>query len=444
MKFLSAFGCLLLLVLSGFAQDNSNVLALANGKTFTLDDISYTLADQYRNFPKELQAYRVPLIEHQIEGIDLELEAASRNISVDQLLQEEIYKKVPDPTEKEVKALYEANKNDLIDIPYSEIKKRIVAYLRIEPERARSSEFLKSLAEKYPAKLLMDIRLPNLKPGDKVLQVGPRTVTYGEFLKANGLALYEFEANVYDKIYAAVKQVVDANIYAAEANSLGISTSDLIAREITSKMSGFNDAEYARLQSDLERRLYKKYRVSYLVKEPEPFVQSISTDDDPSTGPANAPITVVMFSDFQCPACSGAYPVLKKVMDEYPGKIRFVVRDFPLVNMHENAFMAAIAADAANAQGKFFEYTQKLYANQGELDEASLIKYAGEVGLDVKKFEKDLKNPVFVAEVEKDIADGEKYGVGSTPTIFVNGIKVRSLSEESFRSALNRFAKLLD
>jgi protein-disulfide isomerase len=132
---------------------------------------------------------------------------------------------------------------------------------------------------------------------------------------------------------------------------------------------------------------------------------------------------------------------LKKVLAEYPGKIRFVVRNFPLTSLHENAFRAALAASAANAQGKFFEYTEILYTHQDALDAASLSKYAAQLGLNVKQFELDLSLEKTAAEVRKDMADGKSYGITGTPTIFINGVAVRHLSADGFREAINRAMK---
>jgi len=145
-----------------------------------------------------------------------------------------------------------------------------------------------------------------------------------------------------------------------------------------------------------------------------------------------------MFTDFQCPACSGTHPVLKQTLATYGDKIHFVVRDFPLENIHKNAFQAALAANAARAQGKFFEYAEILYQNQDALDKASLLKYAAQLGLNAKQFELDFTDARVKAEIQKDQADGRSYGVSGTPTIFVNGVKVQRLSADSFRRAIDR------
>jgi protein-disulfide isomerase len=131
--------------------------------------------------------------------------------------------------------------------------------------------------------------------------------------------------------------------------------------------------------------------------------------------------------------------VLEEVLKSYGNKIRFVVRDFPL-NQHANARKAAEAADAANAQGKFFEYIALLFQRQKALDVPSLKKYATELGLNRVKFDADLDRGVYAAEVNHDVEDGEMYGVGSTPTIFINGVQLRVLSAEGLREAIDRAA----
>ncbi|HEX5883140.1 MAG TPA: thioredoxin domain-containing protein, partial [Pyrinomonadaceae bacterium] len=173
--------------------------------------------------------------------------------------------------------------------------------------------------------------------------------------------------------------------------------------------------------------------------EPTPPIQNISVDDDPSRGDVNAPVTIVEFTDYQCPACAAMHPVLDEVTKSYGAKVRFVVRDFPL-NQHENARKAAEAANAAHAQGKFFEYIALLFKNQKALDVPSLKKYATEIGLDRARFDAALDRGLYATEVKKDIEDGEMYGVGSTPTIFINGIQLRTLSAEALREAIDRAA----
>ncbi len=238
-----------------------------------------------------------------------------------------------------------------------------------------------------------------------------------------------------------MEQAVFTNLIETEAKSLNIASNDFVAREITDKMRAFSDEERFELQGALRNRLFAKYKVNFSLKEPPPIVQNISVDDDPSQGKPNAPVTVVMFSDFQCSGCAATHPVLKKIAAEYAEKVRFVVRDFPLINIHENAFSAALAANAADKQGKFFEYSEFLYRNQDKLDRQSLIKYAADLGLNTKRFELDLNDEKTAAEVRKDMADGKVYGINGTPTVYVNGVKVRQLTAESFRNSIEKALK---
>ena len=238
-----------------------------------------------------------------------------------------------------------------------------------------------------------------------------------------------------------MKEAVLSELITAESAEQKLAPSDLFAREITDKIRDFTDDERETLETALENRLLTKYKVKFLINEPVPVAQNISVDDDPAQGVAAAPVTVVMFSDFQCPACAATHPVLKKVIAEYKGKARFVVRDFPLMSIHANAFQAAQAAQAANAQGKFFEYAELLYNNQDSLDTASLKEYATKIGLDRKRFDADLDGEKFASEVRKDMAEGAAYGVNSTPTVFVNGVKARHFSAAGFRKAIERALK---
>jgi protein-disulfide isomerase len=130
---------------------------------------------------------------------------------------------------------------------------------------------------------------------------------------------------------------------------------------------------------------------------------------------------------------------MREVLEEYEGKVRLVYRDFPLTSMHANALSAALAAECAYEQGKFWEYHDLLYANQGALDDASLRDYAAQVGLDTDSFEECLSSQKYLEEVQNDYNDGINYGVSGTPTFFVNGQKIGgALPLESFEQVLDQ------
>src|SRR5438093_1514721 len=137
-------------------------------------------------------------------------------------------------------------------------------------------------------------------------------------------------------------------------------------------------------------------------------------------GGTKAPVTIIEFSDYQCPFCGRAESTVDEVMKHYGNKVRLVYRDFPLP-MHPQARPASEAASCANAQGKFWEYHATLFANQTALGEDQLKEYAKNVGLDAAKFDQCLKEKPFKAAIDKDVADGERVGVNGTPAFFING-----------------------
>jgi protein-disulfide isomerase len=130
------------------------------------------------------------------------------------------------------------------------------------------------------------------------------------------------------------------------------------------------------------------------------------------------------------------HPVIDEILKSYGNRARLVVRDFPL-SMHAQARKAAEAANAANAQGKFFEYIPVLFKNQSALDIASLKKYASDLGLDRARFDAALDSGQYATEVSHDVADGEAYGVDATPTLFINGVRLRNMTAEGLRAAID-------
>ena len=137
-------------------------------------------------------------------------------------------------------------------------------------------------------------------------------------------------------------------------------------------------------------------------------------------GAAMAPVTIIEFSDFECPHCRMAAPELKRVLEQYEGKVRLVFKHFPL-SQHEHSMQAAIAAEAAGKQGKFWEMHDLLFENQTRLEPSDIEKYAADIKLDLKKFKKDLRSDKIRAKVEADRADGIRVQVASTPSIFIDG-----------------------
>jgi protein-disulfide isomerase len=150
----------------------------------------------------------------------------------------------------------------------------------------------------------------------------------------------------------------------------------------------------------------------------------------PSLGPANAPITLVEFSDFQCPYCAAAVPQIHAILQAYPAGVRLFFKQFPL-DFHPRAALAAEASIAAQKQGKFWPMHDAMYAHPDRLSRADLMALAARLGMDVKKFESDLDSTEVRETVIRDIQDGDRAGVEGTPTLFINGQRYNGPLEAS-------------
>jgi Na+:H+ antiporter, NhaA family len=147
------------------------------------------------------------------------------------------------------------------------------------------------------------------------------------------------------------------------------------------------------------------------------------SERDHTIGPENASVTLVYYGDHQCPHCREAFPIFEELGRQLEGRVRFVFRYFPLTAIHPQAELAAQAAEAAAAQGKFWEMTGHLFEHQDALNFDSLVDYAGELGLDVPRFRDELNSGVYAERVQQDFVSGVRSGVNGTPTFFIDGVR---------------------
>jgi protein-disulfide isomerase len=141
----------------------------------------------------------------------------------------------------------------------------------------------------------------------------------------------------------------------------------------------------------------------------------------PAKGADAAPVTIAEFAEFQCPFCQDVNATLQQIEERYKGRVRFVWKHLPLVSIHPHAMDASVAAEAARNQGKFWEYHDKLFANQEQLERDDLRRYAQELGMDLARFDRDRQDPALKVKVQEDMAEATALGVRSTPTFFING-----------------------
>jgi len=163
-----------------------------------------------------------------------------------------------------------------------------------------------------------------------------------------------------------------------------------------------------------------RHQLLQLILEPR---AAISIKGAPIHGDRNAPVTIVIFDDFECPYCSRTVALLDTLLHDYQGEVRVVFKNFPL-KMHEFSRQAAIAGLAAQRQGKFWKLHDLLFANYNDLNQKKIETLAQQVGLDMEQFKQDLLDPVLEKQIQDEITEGKTVGVKGTPTLFVNGRKV--------------------
>ncbi len=446
-----------------------NVVVL-NGQTLTTADFEPNVRQQLEQVDTKIAQARNEILDLQINTILLQVEANRRHIDTHRLYELEVTKRIPVPTPAQIKKFMDEQRTELEGVDPATANQQATAYLQAEAEAKLADDLVDRLRKTIAVVKGVDINTPNLNNDAVVATVGGqplRAAALNERLKP---IIYNLKLQAYELTKSQADQLVNNTLLLEESRRRQVGAEDIVRTEVSDKVRPPTEAEVvkfynenkaringdlntvrnavanylqeqdrARLESELSARLRKSADIRWLITEPQPPVQNISVDDDPSRGEASAPVTVVEFTDFQCPACAAMHPVLEEVLKSYGNKVRFVVRDFPL-NRHENARKAAEAANAANAQGKFFEYGALLFSRQKALDVASLKKYATELGLDRAKFDAALDRGTYAAEVQHDVEDGEMYGVDVTPTIFINGVRLKELSAEGLRAAIDRAA----
>lgn len=269
-----------------------------------------------------------------------------------------------------------------------------------------------------------------------------------------------------DIIERTLNSLMEDKLLAAEAAKRKVSPEQLLQTEIESKVAPPTDEEMQQFYEDNKARIpvtfeqaalqireymiglkkdevreafFNSLKKDYSVKSFfEPIRLDIETAGHPALGPADAPVTIVEFSDFECPFCGNLYPVMKEVEAKYADKVRIVYRQFPLTTIHHYAQKAAEASLCANDQNKFWAYHDSLFSNQRELTEDALKSRAAEMKLDTAAFNTCLDSGSKAAAIRKDVMDGNKAGVTGTPAIYINGRPYRS------EASLEAMAKVID
>jgi protein-disulfide isomerase len=443
------------------------VLATVNGTRIIRQDISAT-EGRIKELKDSVVEARKGELDLQINSLLLQAEAKKRGVSNAQLLETEIVKKLTEPTDAEAQAFFDQNRGRIGPSDFSAVKKEIIEYLRAERQRDQAKLFADQLRASAQVKILGAVTPPaNDAQRSRVFAtVNGKNITSADIEDSLQALVSSVRSQIFETRKKEVDVAVNDLLLTAEAKRQNVTAHALI-ESVMSKVPPVTDNDARKFFDENKARIngefdsLKLHILSYLEEQakrnaekafadelrrgatiqifltaPQPPFFQIAVDDQPIRGNANAKVTLMVFSDFECGACAQAHEVLNRLSAEYGDNLRLVMRDYPL-EQHANAFRAAEAAEAAREQGKFWEYAAILFHNQKALGIDKLKEYASQLQLDRTKFDAALDSRKFREQVARDIDEGGRLGVNATPTFFVNGRRVSEISYEALKAAID-------
>ena len=455
------------------SQSLAETLAVVNGVKISTNDIRKATVDSVSQLQQQVIDARKRELDLMINSKLLTLEAKKRGVTTTKLLEQEVVAKVKRPSQTEAQVFYDQNKARIRG-EFKDVVDDIIGYMFEQAQQQEAKKFADTLRAANEVKVLVTEVTPSRTAADRarvVATIHSEKITAGEVEDSLLPLIFDVQQQVYNLRKDELELSINDTLLAQEAQKRQITTNALLDAEVKTKpvtdeqAQAFYEQNKDRVSGDFtqtkdairqyleqiqvrqgERAFVEKLRAAATIQSflvaPESPVFSISTTDQPSLGKVDAPVTIVAFTDYQCPSCAAMHPELERLVKEYGDKIRLVTRDFPL-SQHTEAFKAAEAAEAARDQGKYWEYIQILLHNQSALTIDKLKGYASELALDRTKFDSALDSGKFAESVQRDIEDGMKLGINGTPAIFINGRRVsvkgydelKSIVDAAFRNA---------
>jgi protein-disulfide isomerase len=284
--------------------------------------------------------------------------------------------------------------------------------------------------------------------GAALAKINGREITDEDVRKTAGPKLQQAEMDLYDARKDAIDGIIDDQLVEDAAKKEGVAKADYLKKNVFDKIKiddkeieKFYNENKAQMQGksleelkgnirgylyrdkhqkvygDLLTGLRKKADVAVLISAPKVEVEE---GDNPAIGPKDAPVKIVEFTDYQCPFCGKSRPTVNQILSQYKGKVRYVLRDFPL-SFHKDSLKAHEGAHCAGEQDKYWEMNKKLFENQRAIKIEDIKKYAEELKLKMDKFNECLDSDKYADIVKQNQEYGEKVGVSGTPAFFING-----------------------
>lgn len=446
-------------------------LAIVNGVTISARDIEKATGESVRNLQRQVVEARKRELDLTINSRLLAAEAKKRGIATAKLLEIEVLAKVKAPTQAEAQTFFDQNKTR-IQGNFASVRDDILQYLTEERQRAEAKKFADGLRAATETVVKVPQAVPARTASERaqvLATINGEPITAGEVEDSLQAMIFDVQEQVYELRRNELDLNINDTLLTQEAARRKITTSALLEAEVKPKQVTEQQArlffeqnkervsgDFAQTKDSIisylqtaetriaERAFVERLRAAatlqVFLKQPESPVFRISTTDQPALGSENAMVTIVAFTDYQCPSCAAIHPALERVVKENDGRVRLVARDFPLTQ-HAEAFKAAEAAEAAREQGKYWEYVHLLMQNQSALDVEKLKTYACELGLDPVRFDTALDSGKFADMVQRDIDDGIKLGLKGTPSLFINGRRVSATSYEDLKTHVDAALK---
>jgi protein-disulfide isomerase len=450
------------------------VLATVGAVKITKQDISDGTQKRIEELRRQVTDARRRELDLQVNSRLLEAEAKKRGVTTTKLLESEVFAKTQEPTEADARAFYDANRERMSGGSFEDMKADVVNYLRSQRQSEQAQKFAEAMRAAAQVKKTVAEATPPATEADRArvfATVGGLDITSADIEDSLRPFVYAVQEQVYDLIKGDVDLKINDMLLNEEAQKRSLTTRALLDSDVAARVPAVTDADAQKFYDDNKERINgdfarsKPQIVAYLREQserkamtdfaehlraaaqvqtfltpPDPPVYKIETDDQPSKGSEKALVTLVVFTDFQCPACAQTQAALDRITAEYGDRVRLVLRDYPLTQ-HADAEKAAEAAEAAREQGKYWEYAALLFQNQSALSADKLKEYATRTGLDRAKFDAALDSGRFADKIQRDINDGHKVGVNSTPTAFANGLRVRDTLYDGLKAAIEAALK---
>ncbi len=308
---------------------------------------------------------------------------------------------------------------------------------------------------------------PPTSLGDPVASINGQPIYEQDLAPELGSKLLQLRNQEYQIKSKALEDLIRKRVIEAEAKKRSISADKLLEQEVDSKAAEPSDAEvegyYLAIKNQVNQsfeqikpQIQKAVKLLKIQQARQDYADSlrakndivvmlspprveVAADPGRLRGNPNAPVTIIEFSDFQCPFCKKAEETMKDLLTKYNGQVKLSYRDFPMRTIHSHAQLAAEGGRCAEEQGKFWEYHDALFADQSKLDEAGLEATAQKLGLDEKSFQTCLSSGKYKAAIEQDVEAGTKAGVTGTPGFFINGEFVNGAqSDTDFIKVIDR------